>query len=606
VAILSLHSHADRSFLDDQLLALVSGDIKELGIENDIVLAILNPAGGDGPAGSAAEQRLIETLRNYDVIVFERVWSRDLIARIREALSEKVWVWCQGEHALLAPPADWAVEGIRGVVPDFLQYVCGLSEVIPSGVFVVEQGRLRGVGSPDQTPKTRTKWHPNLRPVIINPEALPAFQTFSITGNEGCPYQADARENPVYVGTKIPTNFGRGCAFCTTGNTYDGKPSTETAATVLEHLRYVRHHAPELQHIRLKDQNPFAYLTEVIATAAAEKLGPFTMMLETRADWMLRSARRIEQALTHAQSAGIRLAPFLVGIENFSQPELDRFNKGISGEANIQFLETLWAWKERFGDALDLSHASFGFILFTPWTTLDDVAANHAAIVRTRLDRFRGSLLLARARLYPDTALYYLAQRDGLLAEEFRSEEENSSRRYGYYPSHPWKFLHPETEHFSAVAIEAVNATGGRDQVALMGALLEAFKSASDYRTVTAADALARIKREVRASNVSLQPASTELRTRFAKLLAPVPLDGTFADGWRIENLSTGPGIVRVKVARGPAEPAITLELAPRKANLPALARSRHYDIRSVSGEISESQRVAVRTVCDAIVQNDR
>src|SRR5207244_3427434 len=79
----------------------------------------------------------------------------------------------------------------------------------------------------------------------------------------------------------------------------------------------------------LKAQRPCAYLRDRLRGAAAEGLAPFTLLRETRADWFLRSESRFDEALEVAAVSGISLAPYLVGIENFSQPELDRFNKGI-------------------------------------------------------------------------------------------------------------------------------------------------------------------------------------------------------------------------------------------------------------------------------------
>ena len=204
----------------------------------------------------------------------------------------------------------------------------------------------------------------------------------------------------------------------------------------------------------------------MIERCEAEGLSGFALLLETRAEWFLRNARRFDRACRVARRIGVRLAPFLVGIENFSQPELDRFNKGTPPPPTSSSSTRSGAWKERYGEALDLGHTAFGFILFSPWTTIDDLAANYDAIRRTHFDRLRGSVLLSRARLYPDTALYYLAERDGLLAEEFESDADDASRRYGYYPSRPWRHLHPEVAHFAALATRLAERNGSRDMVA--------------------------------------------------------------------------------------------------------------------------------------------
>ncbi|HZU85824.1 MAG TPA: hypothetical protein VE987_23025 [Polyangiaceae bacterium] len=613
VAILSFHSHGDRSFLDDRELALVSGDLRHAGIDNDLIVTVLDPSAvGGGPI----ERRLVETLRGYDCVLFERVWSRALIAWIREQLREKPFVCWQGEHALDDPPADFITEWeSRRNIPLLFAWLRGEADAPPPGVHVrMEDGAWAApirVTRPDETKPL--VYAPNLRPVVINPEALPAQRTFSITGNTGCPFQLDARENPLYVGIRIPSEeLGRGCAFCTTGNKYLARPNVETAASVLEQIRYVRGAAPELSLLVLKDQNPFGYLTEVVEQCAAEHVGGFTLLLETRADWFMRNAKRFERALEVALASDMRLAPFLVGVENFSQPELDRFNKGTTAEANVEFLDALWRWKQQYGDALELGHTSFGFILFTPWTSMADLEANLAGIRRTKFDAFRGSLLLSRARLYPDTALYYLARRDGLLAEEFR-ENEDTSRRYGYYPAAPWRFLHEDVAHFNALAIRLTEMTGSKDQVALFAHLLDAFREARDFREVTAEAVLARYKNGARstpapsakaANGSRAASAPPAMRQRFARLVQPLPLESTFGEGWRFADLVASPGRLQVRLEHAREVPVV-VELVPRGQG-PCHERSRHYDIRYLGSEVGPAQLAAVDLVAGAIARNDR
>ena len=61
VAILSLQSHGDRSFLDDRDLATLSGALRDEGFPNDLVEAVVPPEGEDA-GGSEAESRLVEAL----------------------------------------------------------------------------------------------------------------------------------------------------------------------------------------------------------------------------------------------------------------------------------------------------------------------------------------------------------------------------------------------------------------------------------------------------------------------------------------------------------------------------------------------------------------
>lgn len=278
-AILSLHSHGARSFLDDASLALLSGDLRREDIDNDLVVAVLD-AELQAPGEASDFNRLVRTLEEYEIIIYERVWNREIAARLRELLPGKVFIHCTGEHELENPPADYLCRGdFREVVPALLSHLRGDRKELPPGAYAREADGFRGppyVG----THKSARPWEPNLAPRVVNPEALPSFRTFSIEGNHGCPYQADARHNPLYAGTDIPDGFGRGCAFCVTGNEYQAKTAEATVEDVLAQLRYVRGHAPGLEYLVLKDQNPFAYLAELIDTCREEQLGGFTLLLD--------------------------------------------------------------------------------------------------------------------------------------------------------------------------------------------------------------------------------------------------------------------------------------------------------------------------------------
>lgn len=590
-AILSLHSHAARSFLDDASLALLSGDLRRVNVHNDLVLAVLD-AWPEVPFESSDFDRLVRTLGEYEIIIYERVWNREVAARLRERLPGKVFIHCTGEHELDDPPADYLCRGdFREVVPALLSHLRGERADLPPGAYAREAGGFRGLPYV-ATQKSARQWEPNLAPRVVNPEALPAFRTFSIEGNHGCPYQADARHNPLYAGTNIPGGFGRGCAFCVTGNEYQAKTAEATIDDVLSQLRYVRRHAPGLEYLVLKDQNPFAYLAELIDTCREEQLGGFTLLLETRADWFLRSQRRFERALATAAEADVKISPFLVGVENFSQAELDRFNKGTTSETLKRFVGELWTWNERFNGTLDLEHASHGFILLSPWTTFADLATNYEAVKETRFDRLRGALLVSRVRLYPDTALYYLAERDGLLAGGYSSAEDDSAARYGYFPASPWRFAEADVAHFAGLAAQLHRMTGGRDELATWKCLLDAFESVDHFSDVDAGAVLERIR-------AAEDPVPAHCRA----LMRPLSEGRAFAAGWRTTRITASEDAFVVDLEHG-QEPGFQVEVRPRTDG-PGYRKSRHYSIMYRGTTLSPAQERALRAVCAVVTHND-
>ncbi|MCC6644657.1 MAG: hypothetical protein IT374_03670 [Polyangiaceae bacterium] len=464
-AVLSLHSHDGRSFLDDVASHHLAGDLRALGLPGDLVVAHLPP--GDL---EASWRELVTALAPYRTVLYERVWSADLPARLRRDLPGVTIVQVRGEHPMEGAVADHVFGPERDRVLSSMLALAGRPAApAPRG------------------------YAPVVRPVVATPRHPGGPPSFPIVGNLGCPHGDDARANPLYEGVALPEGMGRGCSFCTTGNHYEHRSRELAVEHALVQLRYLRANAPEIDTLVLRDQSPFYYLTELVEAAAAEGLGAFSLLLESRADWFLQSEARFVRALVAAGRAGIRLCPFLVGVESFSQPELDRFNKAMDAETNARFLERLWAWRDEHAPALDLSHAAFGFILFTPWTTLDDLRANLAGVRRTRLSELRGHLLLSRARLYPDTALYYLAERDGLLAERFRSEAEDSSARYGYLPAAPWRFRDPRVARVADLGAALLARDPSGDEPAMLEALIELCAGAGDPAAVTIDDAAARL-----------------------------------------------------------------------------------------------------------------
>ena len=117
VAILSFHSHSDRSFLDDRELALLSGTLRQEGIANDLLLAVVTRDVEKEDGQSEVERGLIDILSGYDPIVYERVWSPRLVDRLRRELPGKVFIGLRGEHVLLdaAPAANPGLERLMAV-----------------------------------------------------------------------------------------------------------------------------------------------------------------------------------------------------------------------------------------------------------------------------------------------------------------------------------------------------------------------------------------------------------------------------------------------------------------------------------------------------------
>ncbi len=556
-AVVSLHSHRDRSFLDDVRLHHISGALRAAGLANDLVVGWL-PPGAEAMDGGPFGQ-LVDALRPYSTILYERLWSASIAVRLREALPGKTFVRLFGGNDLPGAPAD---------------HVC---DTDPRQVVALLL-RLSGRSDSDiELPR----YAPNLHPVYATPEARPAFLSFPLMGNAGCPYRSDVRDNPLFAGARIPEGVGYGCSFCTNGRRYEHKPKDDALAWVLEQLRYLRSRAPELKALVLRDQNPFYYLPELVEAAQRESLGPFNLLVESRADWFLHNEARFVRAIECAQRSSISLSPFLVGVENFSQPELDRFNKGATVETQIRFLETLGRWHKEYAPALDLAHTAFGFILFTPWTTLQDLEANLQGIRRTGMHQLRGFLLLSRIRLYPDTALYWLAERDGVLADAHERPQDDASARYGYLPARPFRFLDPRVARIAQLAEQVLSSQEERDEPALLETLLSLVGKAERPELVTAEQVVREMGRgrqegaAARGRRTSavfrdpqgLEQQAAQLKRRVAQALVRSPELPVFLPAFGLSLLDIGADKRGIDLVLGPRDPVARLRVTWDRAS---------------------------------------
>jgi hypothetical protein len=138
-----------------------------------------------------------------------------------------------------------------------------------------------------------------------------------------------------------------------------------------------------------------------------------------------------------------------IGLENFSVAENERFNKGITTEQMRQATRLLRDLEARWPDAFCWSkYGGFGMIVFTPWTTLDDLTANLDGLRDLDL-RWNAGMLSSRLQLLPGTPISRLAEFHGLLVRD--------ASEWSPVPAHvsclvddgnvelPWRFSDPQT-----------------------------------------------------------------------------------------------------------------------------------------------------------------
>ncbi|WP_010304350.1 B12-binding domain-containing radical SAM protein [Candidatus Odyssella thessalonicensis] len=215
----------------------------------------------------------------------------------------------------------------------------------------------------------------------------------------------------------------RGCySFCTfcairpfagfTGSAWRPR----SARSIVDEIHSLRKQNPDLKTFRFIDSDFIGPVnherTIEFANLAKQELSGIRFHLEGRAVAVCKSYDVLKQL----KEAGVYR--IYIGIESGSQKILDKMNKRTTVQENIDSLRIL--------NELGID-GTYGFIMFTPWTDIEDIDANVAflkTVGNIQMNKFFTELLLI-----PNTPAYKSAKKD------FPISLKENDRTYYTYPS---------------------------------------------------------------------------------------------------------------------------------------------------------------------------
>ncbi len=271
----------------------------------------------------------------------------------------------------------------------------------------------------------------------LSPEE--AGSTRYLVMNMGCPYRGAPNTSAFLDGLSLPTAWGdRGCTFCNVGP-YERQSAAERRALMDTQLAALAKRGT-YERLVVQDEYIFRDLDTLVERLLAHGASGVEVMVRARVEYIESCEPQLVRALELLGDRGT-ITPYLIGFENFADAELARYNKGQTGADAEAAIARLDALAERW-PGLRMS-PSQGFILFGPWTTLEDLDANVAAFRRVGFQRFRGRITRSKLRLNPDAALVARARADGLLVEAHARPDEDNAADAGYQAELPYRFQSP-------------------------------------------------------------------------------------------------------------------------------------------------------------------
>jgi len=275
--------------------------------------------------------------------------------------------------------------------------------------------------------------------------------------DDPCDYRRPVAANPLYEGVDLsdcPAPVG--CSFCaipTAAPRVRGF-SRRHAARQLRALDATWSPRSRPQNVRLIGDSALRNADTVFELIEEEETGAANWEFDARADTVLRAEDVLRDALDRCTGSGHRIHLSLVGIESFSQAELSRFNKGVTPAQNLAALELLLRLEEEHPAKFRFrGHGGVSMILFTPWTSLEDLQVTLATVRNATIEGLSGKLLTSRLRLTEGLPITRLARRDGLLVEGYRDPVFDTASLNLYEAELPWRFQDPAVEDACSVLV---------------------------------------------------------------------------------------------------------------------------------------------------------
>ncbi|MBM4386358.1 MAG: hypothetical protein FJ088_01385 [Deltaproteobacteria bacterium] len=269
-----------------------------------------------------------------------------------------------------------------------------------------------------------------------------------IYGRE-CEYRKSIGTNPYYDEVDLSgALFRHGCAFCY--NTalksapYSRDPF-ELLFLQLDRFLAASGDYPEPRRFMILGSPIIHRIEEFFDRLIVKRFPPGTFLISCRVNELCDYGDEIERVLSKIEKSGHSLHIWNIAVENFSRAERERLNKNIDDRTISRAYRFVKKWSDAYPDVFGFrQHGGFSFILFTPWTTIEDLEINLKRAKRYGVE-WGWRFLKSKLQLLPGYPISLLAEHDGLTVDSYRDLPYDAGVIQSWQVKDlPWKYRHQE------------------------------------------------------------------------------------------------------------------------------------------------------------------
>jgi hypothetical protein len=311
---------------------------------------------------------------------------------------------------------------------------------------------------------------------IVGPDNPRLVSSIDLRISHSCGYKRTLADNSFYrdVLDAPDVAMHRGCAYCLSARPDSASTAEDLAKQILERIRSDRRMFPAVDTIWMAFAETYY---DALAIAFRTTQGDpawkgLTLSMQCRPDVIAKRAGEIEALAADAAKCGTRVRIGVAGFENFSPREILVLNRGADPEYLDTAASILNRWSEHQPPGLVAKGFTPSFILFTPWTRIEDLEINLAFIAKHGFWQAN----IERLRIGPGTPAFVKASHDGLILD---GPVRPAAHPNGYTSEREFRFVDGHVEAVSA-GFERLRPYTLSEQPELLGAVLTTVLEAQD------------------------------------------------------------------------------------------------------------------------------